>query len=461
MTSELSIIPHALPATIDARVGRYTQAADWFVYDLSTKCYRLRSTRTKRFEPGRGVELKELPQILHHIGGPAMLRNFKMTMDAVKDEEGTYQIVDYMDFVPFQPEIHLDEAGLRVLNGWHDPEFESKPGTFPLIRKLLMRLVSDDRAAIEWFLDFLAWRVQKPHGPAGQSVFFATKPGSGKDTLFHILKLIWGDENSLLLPPERLGRQFNSDIAGKALVCANEVIDLNESRQQLHEIIKSYITSHTLSVEKKYQDVLAVKNISTWIFFTNKPETISLQPDDRRFSVFVCKKENKESGWTEYVRKFFWNPKAPELLPEIVEEARALFHELKTRDLSHYTPAPYENEDRRSFLEQGASSVTRFWGDVKERGLAQTLKYYESVSIPAMDKQYDEKKFAVHKKMFHFYYVQFCKDDGVKPMAYQRFTRESMTYLNTPHDLQVEISGKRVRCFDLSKLFEVQPEVKE
>jgi hypothetical protein len=112
--------------------------------------------------------------------------------------------------------------------------------------------------------------------------------GTGKGVLFHrILAPLVGRDNAALVPMMSLADRFNGFIHRKLLVAVDEAqfSALGSKAPQLESNIKSWITEPKTVCREMYSRPHEVENHSNFLFYSNKPDPVTLPPDDRRFQI--------------------------------------------------------------------------------------------------------------------------------------------------------------------------------
>jgi len=165
-------------------------------------------------------------------------------------------------------------AGKRPLN--------RDPYMFPKLDEYF-DLFFETPDAKKWFLHRLAASVRFPRKKLPTSLILHGVQGSGKDTLRIILERLLGKEHVSTINGKAIQSEFNSYIAERVIVFANEVFNW-EKRQDVENVMKDLTTNDRVQVNRKYTPEYSVENFCFFIFATNHPEFAPFDESDRRYS---------------------------------------------------------------------------------------------------------------------------------------------------------------------------------
>ena len=156
----------------------------------------------------------------------------------------------------------------------------------PTIGKVISHVLGHDQPTIDHFLNWLAVIVQKLDKTGTAWVWQGTQ-GTGKGVLFHqIITPIMGETNVVSKRMEELESEFTGFMENKFVVFIDEI---EAGRSLYHNKItaklKNLIVEPTISIRKMYSPPYMAQNYSSMIFASNKPASVEVAPDDRRFNV--------------------------------------------------------------------------------------------------------------------------------------------------------------------------------
>ena len=164
-------------------------------------------------------------------------------------------------------------------------DFPSKPveGDLTLILDHINNVLCDgDKAAGEYFIQWLAHIFQQPMGKPTVAVLMKSSEGTGKGTLFRLLSKMLGSNFYQVNGIGQLVGRFNSVIAGRLLICGDEV-DL--TKKGAFDKAKGVISEPMFSMELKGIDPEPIPNYARFIFAGNHDNIIAAGTRERRFLV--------------------------------------------------------------------------------------------------------------------------------------------------------------------------------
>lgn len=170
------------------------------------------------------------------------------------------------------------------------PYVASPPG---VINKIIDHVLGNDMATLDHFYNWLAVIVQHKTR-AGTAWVWQGVQGTGKGLLMHnILTPLFGYENVAAKRMEELESQFTEFMENKFIVFIDEI----EAGKSLYHTkvtakLKNLIVEPVISIRNMYRPAYLAPNFASMIFASNKPSSVEVAPDDRRFNVGVYQ-ENK------------------------------------------------------------------------------------------------------------------------------------------------------------------------
>lgn len=163
----------------------------------------------------------------------------------------------------------------------------------PVINKIIDHVLGNDMATLDHFYNWLAVIVQHKTR-AGTAWVLQGTQGTGKGLLMHnILTPLFGYENVAAKRMEELESQFTEFMENKFIVFIDEI----EAGKSLYHAkvtakLKNLIVEPMISIRNMYRPAYLAPNFASMIFASNKPSSVEVAPDDRRFNVGVYQ-ENK------------------------------------------------------------------------------------------------------------------------------------------------------------------------
>ncbi len=156
----------------------------------------------------------------------------------------------------------------------------------PTIYKVIDHVLGHDPATLDHFLNWLACIVQFQTRTGTAWVWQGTQ-GTGKGVLFHqIITPLLGEVNVVSKRMEELESEFTGYMENKFVVFIDEI----EAGKSLYHSkvtakLKNLIVEPTISIRRMYTPAYMAPNFASMIFASNKPASVEIAPDDRRFNV--------------------------------------------------------------------------------------------------------------------------------------------------------------------------------
>lgn len=150
----------------------------------------------------------------------------------------------------------------------------------------------------------LKWIANMLQGNRNDSALYLKGPqGAGKSTLFEFIrKHVLGYELCFQGGSAPLKSRFNSELSGKLMNVFEELENFSASEwMAISSVLKRKITSPTLMIERKGQDVREEKNLGNDILLSNND---AIQDDDGR-RYFILDINTKYVGNKEYFNRLY------------------------------------------------------------------------------------------------------------------------------------------------------------
>ncbi len=179
------------------------------------------------------------------------------------------------------------KAPKDYFNTWEGFALEPKQnnGLLKPIHYHLEHIVCGDNAELYVYLQkWLAYGFQWPGKQAGTAIVLRSEKGSGKGTLGHFLRSIWGVHGLHISSAKYLVGNFNSHLAETCFLFADEAFF---SGIKEHEsVLKSLITEPRLTIERKGVDMISQPNYLKILMTANSDYVVPASRDERRYCVF-------------------------------------------------------------------------------------------------------------------------------------------------------------------------------
>jgi hypothetical protein len=226
-------------------------------------------------------------------GGRKMINPAAMWLDSKK-----LTVVRGLVMRPDMPTPFYEEDGHQWLNRYQPPEHDQRDATLALVG-LFVRFMehllpyADER---KWFIDRLAHKYQHPEIPGPGVIMVAAKPGTGRQTLFSIMKQLFGRKYVKTIDPSQLTgeigqAQYTDWQVNSLAVCVDELVSPGHSfmwqRKRIAERWKILVDpgARSVAVIQKYSPNFEGISYASMFAATNRHNAIPMEADDRRTEV--------------------------------------------------------------------------------------------------------------------------------------------------------------------------------
>jgi hypothetical protein len=179
-----------------------------------------------------------------------------------------------------------------VLNLWTGFSVTPKKGDWSKLRKHIFEVLCHEN--ITWFTWMMCWLaniVQDPARKPGTAVVIRGEQGTGKSIVAtYVAALMKHNSLSISRPGQLIGR-FNSHLAGKLFVTAEEAIWAGSKEGE--GVMKDMITSPTQEIEGKGKDLFTVANHLRLWYCSNSEWVVPQSWDDRRYFVLDARNDHR------------------------------------------------------------------------------------------------------------------------------------------------------------------------
>ncbi len=176
---------------------------------------------------------------------------------------------------------------------------ESEPKTrdarqaIKMAEKHFELLFPDDRER-NILLDYLAYTVQFPKEKITWGVLIQGVDGSGKSWLAGMMAAVLGGLNVRVVDATALKEQFTKWMQGYRMVFFSEIRLRGESRFEILDKLKRPVSDPSVDVRMMQRDSFEVPNFTNYVMFTNFPDALPINNNDRRYFILKTSFQTKE-----------------------------------------------------------------------------------------------------------------------------------------------------------------------
>ena len=281
------------------------------------------------------AQAKRLDRILYKLGHG--MYPYKTRVDAInlfttvhQDEKTGFGFYPNQD-VPSKINLFPQEFATPIPKNPQPVDLEKE---CPEWYALCSRATGHYLPQVNWFLDILSHRVQKPQEKPQHCIVLLGRQGTGKGTLRRVLTGLFGKIVENITDITSVMGKHNE------MLLTTYIAWLDEGgfkyTPEFWNRFKSYITEDTKVIQPKHKKAMSVESRELWIIATNDFYDLKIDKDDRRFAFFSMSDELRDASDEELERI---NKELDKELPKIMEH-------FATRDISKFNrfTAPPQSE---------------------------------------------------------------------------------------------------------------------
>jgi hypothetical protein len=275
-----------------------------------------------------------------------------------------------------------EELSPDMLNLWQGFAVAPVEGDVSPWLDVLYALVPDELER-RYVLRWIAWKIQNPGGVPDTILIFKGAKGTGKNSLFDPLILLFGRHAMLADDPELIAGRFTWHLMSLSFAVLDEAVFVGDPRQA--DRIKSRVTAKTMHYEQKGMDPVQGVNRCAYVMLTNHEYVWPATSDERRAVV-------TEAGEALRGNLEFWSRYH---LWAVGDGPAALLHYLQQVDLTGFNPRVIpKGEALRKQVEQTAlrSPAAAWWhqclseGTVRWRDVGDRVQYLSETEETEIDR---------------------------------------------------------------------------
>ncbi len=256
----------------------------------------------------------------------------------------------------------IDNAWYR--SGFYPSRYMmAQGGSHPMpktILRLIFHLCNYDEERYRWMLNWLAAFFQTLR-KSQVSLLLRGEQGAGKGILFErVISPLFGETFCPIVDDERLKARFNTWALNAVFINLDEISHGDKKdRVKTKNILKKLITSERLQIEGKGENAGEKRIFANILITSNEPLPVSIEPSDRRFTVFETGGSLRRSGWN-----------IEETLKRIDSELMAFAAFLRSYpvDMVLYDTA-MDTEEKRAIVEQTNNRMAVFIDAIGRRDI--------------------------------------------------------------------------------------------
>jgi hypothetical protein len=304
-----------------------------------------------------------------------------------------------------------NEGMLNLFTGF---TVQPQSGDWSLFKQLIMEcLANNDQDIYDYIIAWMADAVQNITNKPGVVLALRGEQGTGKSFFAENFGHLFGHYYFELAQKEHLLGKFNHHFMNKLLVFIDEAIWGGEKERA--GVIKNYITSKKINIEKKGHDIITVDNFMRFIIASNSSWMVPAGEGERRYCVLNVSDRHKEDN------EFFRSVEA-QLKNGGYE---AMMHDLLNHDLSNIDIKKFSKT--AALLDQiyrNLDAFNQFWYTILDKQSYEKTFIAESITehgervvnqvFLVHSKFNDSNKLFITKQIVKQFYDLFCKEQSIR-----------------------------------------------
>jgi hypothetical protein len=175
----------------------------------------------------------------------------------------------------------------EIYNLWQDFAYEPKQGDCSLyLNHVRDNICRGNEEHFKWLVNWMAYAVQHPNEQGHSAIVVFGKKGVGKNIMAETFSRLWGAHGMTVNDQKRVTGNFNNHLRDKCVLVCDEAFFAGDPRQD--RVLKSLVTSDTITIESKGIDTVTVANLLRVIILGNDRQLVRATYDERRYFVLEC-----------------------------------------------------------------------------------------------------------------------------------------------------------------------------
>jgi len=200
--------------------------------------------------------------------------------------------------------------------------------------------------------------LQKPEEKPGIMVVLLGGQGTGKGTLFRLLRAIWRHSTLHVSDVAHVIGIFNAALERNCIVCMDEALFSGDKKAV--DRLKSLVTEPTVTIEEKYQPRRTIDSYHRFFAASNHQHFAQVDQDDRRF-LFLRVSDSRKADFS------YWDDLHAAIEDPVI--IAAMVYALSKVDLSFFNvrQRPKTGEHMAQKL-RSLKDFDRYWYEVLQSG---------------------------------------------------------------------------------------------
>jgi hypothetical protein len=238
----------------------------------------------------------------------------------------------------------IEVNGLKYLNAYKPNDLKPEEGDTKLWNEMLDYIFVHNKKHKKQFLDWLAYQVQHVGTKLRYAIIIYSKEFQiGKGSIWRVIEKVFGKHNTKEIDVEQALDHAKQYLRNCAVVCIDEMESSGTFSQKktLLNAMKRIITAGELGHRARYSDYTNVPTLTNYILFTNNKDALSLQKNEKRYSVYMHEQKRKPQEWYDKFHQWVDNEEEAKKNgnhKNFKDGAKYILNELLLRDVKDFNP---------------------------------------------------------------------------------------------------------------------------
>ena len=290
----------------------------------------------------------------------------------------------------------------------------------PLTYKLIHHMLGSGAAETEHFINWLAY-IYQTRRKSMTAWIFTGVPGTGKGLFANkILKPLFGHAHVPMKSLENIEEQFNLYMRSALFLVVDEfrMTDAHGGSLRMADKLKNQITEPTMTIRAMRANQIELPSYTNFIFLTNRPDAVKIEPGDRRYNVSPRQETKLEEALPEVI----------EGIDEIENELHTFSGALAAFDVDKRMARTCMNNSAKDQMRTVTMSVFEEFCEATQRG---NIDYFLDVLDISIDDTFNAARI-INSQRFVKTWIADAKNHGISviPVEHLRTVYHTQTEQN-------------------------------
>ena len=181
-----------------------------------------------------------------------------------------------------QVAFHPKPQPSEVLNLYRPPSAKPSEGDSEILKDFIFEVIcNSDNTNYGYLMRYLAHMIQRPEEKPQVAIILLGGQGTGKGSLYNLLKAIWGHTARQVHSIKEVLGNFNASALERSLLVFLDEAFFHGHKEPMDKF-KGLITEPEITIEQKYKPAQVMKSFHRFFAASNHAHFGNIEKDDRR-----------------------------------------------------------------------------------------------------------------------------------------------------------------------------------